>query len=309
MQEVDKAVTAETSGVTDVVSHGEDNNDSDVMETEPETAIADGRQRTICLIPRDDKKTIMKQLKGDLSLFNCNIESGLGILENECSNALIPLKHYDEMTGYRTKIAFKIHAVRCATQDVRRSLEELELELKCCPFALPSSVLDQNRPDHLVCLSTQQIENLCKRKSTHEFEDEVNAKRRKYADYVPDGGKALPKHDDGVALFVDILTRLSSVEELVEVIDFPQKKFLSDVSSLKKWFKSVNSNDPNRARAYAKLCGVVKRRETTARELRQRDLISEDELTKRLNVASEDNVKEVLECDFLRLCKEDKSKK
>lgn len=298
MKETTNVVTVDASHASDsAVTEIETATGDAVVNTEQRSPVAS----TLMAIPRSDKK-LMEQLKCDLSIFNCNVECGLGALETECSNALIPLKNYDEMTRARRKIAEKVQCVRAATSDLCVAIEELELELKCCPFSLPASVLDQDRPDHIVCLSTQQIENLCKRKSRREFEDRVNAKRRKYADYVPDGGKALPKHDDGVAVYLDVITRLSLVEELSDVIDFPQKKFLSDVQSFKKWFKAMNASDPNRARAYSRLCAFVKDRERAARERKERDLISEDELSACLNVASANNVRELLQNDFVRLC-------
>ena len=255
---------------------------------------------SLVVIPTTDKQ-VFRQMEDDFSRFDALMETNLATTNALCFENLIPLKNYDEMVAQRRRIAKKSQAVRSAVADVQYSLDELKQELMCCPFRLPESVITQDRPDKLVSMSTQQIENLLKRKRRNEFAGKVETKRRAFSEYALQGGKILPKSDEAIQSFIDILSRCSLVAELAEKIEFPDRKALQDVNSFKSWFKGVSLVSEDRARAYVRLCNVVKEREKAAKGHCDRRLISEKKLNQILNVAQSENVKSLLSHDFVRL--------
>lgn len=255
---------------------------------------------TFVAIPTTDKQ-VFKQIEEDFNRFDCNMEVNLGNVNALCFEHLVPQKNWEEMVRERRFIAKKTQAIRSAVADVNHCIEDLKLGLMCCAFRLPETVITQDCPNYLVSMSSQQVENMLKRKRKNEFAGKVEAKRRTYSEYALHGGKVLPKTDEAIENYIDILTRLSLVDDLAEKIEFPEKKALQDVKSLKKWFKEVNTSGNNCAHAYVRLCVAVKEREQSARARFERGLISEKKLNQVLNVAQTANVKSLLKNGFVRL--------
>lgn len=247
------------------------------------------------------QKCLFQQLTEDFNHFDAHVDATLCRINEECFNCLLPQKNWEEMTHERRTLAKCSQAVRSAVGDLDHAICELKTALVVCPFRIPDTVVAQNRPDFLRSMSNQQVENLLKRKRNEEFADKVAEKRRAFAEYTLQGSKILPKSEEGIENFIDILTRLSLVSELRDKIAFPDKKALQDVNSFKKWFKEIKGQDENRARCYMRLCTLIKEREQGARASCERKIITERQLNQALNMATEANVQEVLQQDFIDL--------
>lgn len=267
--------------------------------------VAEGRQpeqSTIVSIPTSNKQ-VFRNLEENFSRFAANVEVDLDEVSQDCLTALIPLKNWDQLLATRQSIAKKIHMVRAAVEDVGHMIDQLKLELKCCPFPLPTRIIDQQLPDFLVSMTPQQVENMLGRQAQKEFADREQDNFRKLSQYQLEGGKVLPKTDEAIKGYIEILSRLSTVSQLVELIDFPDKNALKDLDSFKKWFKPVRRHELSKARAYVRLCAHVKEREECARASFSRGLLEKGKLDEILNVAQKSSVDSIRQLPFIRLLK------